>query len=269
MTRLKEEWICDMEATMVSYEKELEAKIALDFAGLAAAANDISRDAVLAIAQKETVAVVPITTGMGIIGTFADSVAAIIRQAGFSVFVTNACDVDGMYEAYLRKANMVFMADDNRYIGMHLQKNRMSDNNIGTARGYVKALEQACGSLKGKDVLVLGCGIVGFEIGRCLQEKFAKPIFYDKNEPLLQKVTLELGADRLFDSTKIRDYSFVMDATCEGGWMHEGMLHQNAWISTPGVPLSLDETMKLKYEAHTIHDWLQIGTLAMLGELCK
>lgn len=268
MTRLREEWICDMEAKMASYEEELKAKISLDFAGLAAAANDIPRDAVIA-AQKETVAVVPITTGMGIIGTFADSVAAIIRQAGFSVFVTQACDVDGMYEAYLHKASMIFMADDARYIGMHLHKNRMSDNNIGTARGYVKALEQVSGSLKDKDVLVLGCGIVGFEIGKCLQEKCARPVFYDKNEQLLQKVTFKLGADKLFDCSKIRDYPLVMDATCEGGWMHEGMLHPNAWISTPGVPLSLDETMKEKYEEHTIHDWLQIGTLAMLGELCK
>lgn len=269
MTRLREEWICDMEATMASYEKELKAKIALDFAGLAAAANDISKDVVLETAKKETVAVVPITTGMGIIGTFAESVAAIIRQAGFTVFVTNDCDVDGMYEAHLRNASILFMADDTRYIGMHLHKNRMSDNNIGTARGYVKALEQACGALSGKEVLVLGCGVVGTEIGKCLQQKDARPVFYDYNESLLQKVSFELGADFLSDYSKIKEFPLVMDATCEGEWIHEGMLHEEAWISTPGVPLSLDETMKLKYKAHTIHDWLQIGTLAMLGELCK
>jgi len=269
MTRLREEWICDMEETIASYEKELKTKISLDFAGLAAAANDISRKTITEAAEKEIVAVVPITTGMGIISTFAESVAAIIRQAGFSVFVTKACDVNGIYEAHLRNASMLFMADDNRFIGIHLHKNQMSDNNAGTARGYVKALEQACGSLKEREVLVLGCGIVGKEIGKCLRQKDARPVFYDKNDLLVQKISFELGADFLSDCSRIKDFPLVMDATCEGEWIHEGMLHEEAWISTPGVPLSLDETMKLKYKAHTIHDWLQIGTLAMLGELCK
>jgi hypothetical protein len=47
------------------------------------------------------------------------------------------------------------------------------------------------------------------------------------------------------------------------------MLREDAWVTSPGVPLSLDEAAMERYGAHVIHDDLEIGTLTMLGGLCK
>ena len=47
------------------------------------------------------------------------------------------------------------------------------------------------------------------------------------------------------------------------------MLHPDFRMAAPGIPLSLSEELYNKHRHRVIHDWLQIGTAVMMGELCN
>jgi pyrrolysine biosynthesis protein PylD len=268
MTRLTGEWMRCLMADIETREKDLVQRTGLDFAGIAAAANGMTKKELAAAADRFSVAVIPITQGLGVIESFAESVAAIIVRAGFSAFVTTSTDVTGFYEAYRRGADMVFFADDTRFVGFRLDIRRLIDNNEATAQGYVAALEAAAGSLAGRRVLVLGCGVIGREAGLRLIAKGAAPVYYDSDPKRLNPDKLPGGLIER-DASCIGRYALIFDATNTGGWLHKGMLREDAWVTSPGVPLSLDEAAMERYGAHVIHDDLEIGTLTMLGGLCK
>ena len=84
MTRLVAEWIDDMEAQMISYNSELKRKTGLDLTELMEASLGLKAAYVSDAQEKLKISVVPITQGMGIISKFSESVAAIIRTAGFN-----------------------------------------------------------------------------------------------------------------------------------------------------------------------------------------
>lgn len=264
MTRLKTDWIVDIEENIHDCENYLLEKTGVNFLGLISKAS--GRDFLSCKGQIETVkvAVVPITVGLGIIDTFCESVAAIVRVMGFDVFVTEKTDVDGIFEAYQRGADIVYIADDERFIAMNLKNGKIADNNVATALGYVTALEGAVGGLEGKEVLLLGYGLVGKEIYDCLEEKNAKITVYDKDP---QKIAVLQKENKGFleNQAHIADYLLVIDATSEGDWIRKNMLHDEVWIVTPGVPLSLDQDAYAKCEGRIIHDYLQIGVAVMLG----
>jgi len=262
MSRLIEEWVETIERELSEYENSLRRKTGLDFAGIAARANNVTRQSILDKANTHTVAVVPITSGKGLIGGFSSAVTSIIRQAGFHVFETNSTDVDGIYEAYSQRAKLVFMADDRRYAGFSLETQRVSDNNDATACGFVHALDAMCpDGISGKKVLIMGCGIIGKLSADILLKKNAFPVFYDK--PLVA----EDIRDCISDPAEISSYRYIIDATNEGEWLKSDMLHDEVYISAPGVPLSLDHGALKRHEERLIHDILHIGTLTMLGEL--
>lgn len=268
MTRLTGEWMQRLITDIDAHERELFQKTGLDFAGTAAAANGMAKQELAAAADRHSVAVIPITQGLGLIERFSESVAAIIERAGFSAFMTTGTDVAGFYEAYRRGVDIVFLADDERYIGFRLDIRRLVDNNEATARGYVTALEAAAGGLSGKSVLVLGCGIIGIEAGFQLIAKGAVPVYYDSNSKKL--VPDKLPGGRIEeDASCVGQYRYIFDATNTGGWLSDGMLREDAWVTAPGVPLSLDDGAMKHYGARVIHDDLEIGTLAMLGGLCR
>lgn len=268
MTRLTGEWMNSLVENIDAREKDLLQKTGLDFAGIAAAANGIALTELCSAAQKHTVSVIPITQGLGVIEGFAESVAAIVERAGFSAFVTTSTDVTGFYEAYRRGANIVFLADDTRYVGFRLDIRRLIDNNDATAQGYVAALEAAAGSLAGQRVLVLGCGTIGQEAGIRLIAKGATPVYYDSDAKRCVPGKLPGGMIEE-DASCVGRYALIFDATNTGGWLHEGMLREDAWVTSPGVPLSLDDAAMARHGARVIHDELEIGTLAMLGGLCR
>lgn len=269
MTRLRTEWIDELINNITNNEYKLKDLTGCNYMAFAARANQLPLDIVRKASETERVAVVPITSGFGVIGRFSESVATIVRQAGFNAFVTEKTDIDGLYESRQKNATIVFFADDNRYLGWHFRKNIISDNNISTARGYVEALEYATGSFQDKETLILGCGIVGYEIVKYLKTKHVNPAIFDINQGLMNSVSAELGVPILEDRASIKNYELILDATSEGKWLHKGMLHDKAWISAPGVPLSLNDEMSEIYSDRLIHDQLEIGTLTMLGELCR
>jgi len=251
------------------YEEDLRQKTGLDFPGIAAAANGISRDVICKAAQRSGIAVVSVTAGKGEIGGFAQSVGAILSQAGFHARVMPYTDVHGLYSAHTTPdIDFVFLADDDTYIGLDLNRRRISENSRATARGFVTVLETMCpGGLTDKDVLMMGCGKVGAYATEVLLQKGAKPVLFDKT-PAAQKLGARLELPLCSEREEIKHYSYLIDATNEGGWLTPDLLHESAIIAAPGVPLSLTEAALAKHGDRLVHDLLHIGTLTMLGELC-
>lgn len=265
MTRLTSEWICEMENTAALWDKTLLKQTGLDYRKIAAAISRKSENEILQAAETYRIAVVPITSGLGTISSFSESVAAIIRTMGFDVFVTEATDVNGVYEAYAEGADIIYMADDDRYIALNIKNCKIGDNNEATAAGYVKLLERMAGNnLEGKDTVVLGYGIIGRMMAAYLAEKGAKVSVYDKD---ISKKTLvsEDGYLWLKNADSLLDYKFIADATSEGGWLTEDMVVEDALIAAPGIPLSLTLKAQEKLKGRYVHDLLEIGTAGMLG----
>lgn len=266
MTRLREEWIRNLEDELSAYEIDLQQRVGLSLLGLSAYANGISEEVLRNQVQKERAAVIPITTGLGVIPTFAEGVASILRRLGFQASVTQSFDVEGIYEAYQTGASILFLADDDRFVGIHRGKNRITDNTFATAKGYVAALEYAASGLAGKDVLILGFGPMGQSMVNWLIEKGSFPKVYEQDPERKQLLSNEYRIDSI---EGLGQYAFVLDATNEGGWIHCDMLREDAWIAAPGIPLSLDQDAHQKHRNRLIHDWLQIGVATMAGELCQ
>lgn len=245
-------------------ERDLISKTGLSYTALAAKVSGFSVNDIDRAAQEIKVAVVPVTTGLGIIGSFSQSVAAIVGVMGFRSYVTELTDVNGLFEAYKSGADIVFMADDDRFISMNLNKKKMADNDSATALGYTTAMEGIIGSFVGKEILLLGCGPLGREFMKCLKKKGAAFSVHDIDSVKLtgiakQEITVVESPD------EIARYRYVIDATNQGNWLEKNMLHSEAWIAAPGIPLSLDQDAHAAYQDRLIHDPLQIGVASMLG----
>ncbi len=264
MTRLITEWIKDIQDSIREKEAKLKEKTGLSYAALAAKTSGWSISDIERATQHIKVGVVPVTSGQGTIGSFAESACAVTSCMGFRSFVTECFDVNGIFQAHKKEADILFMADDDRYISFNLNKKKMIDNNFATAAGYLTALEEAQGSFIGKEVLLLGFGVLGQEFLKRLMKKGIRVTGYDVDEKRLKTMGWS-GASILEAPEEMQRFKLIIDATSQGGWIHKGMLHPDAWIAAPGIPLSFDEETFLEYESRTIYDYLEIGTAAMLG----
>ncbi|MCL2703282.1 MAG: 3-methylornithyl-N6-L-lysine dehydrogenase PylD [Defluviitaleaceae bacterium] len=251
MTRLNDDFLDGTGRGLVSYEREFRAFSGLGFFELGCKACGLSSKRGKEILSRR-IGVVPITSGDGIIGTFAGAVTDILEYTGFTVFVTDNRDVNGFAEAHTEGADAVFMADDERFIAVNLNSRRISDNNRATALGFITALEGAADGLAGKDVLILGYGVVGSCAAYILRQKGANPVIFD-TDPLKQDIC----------SSEIADYKYIFDATPEGGWLTADMLHKDALAVYAGVPLSLDSEARARFKGRFVHDNLSTGVIVM------
>lgn len=266
MTRLRTEWITYMLDGMEDYNRDLKEKTGMDLCMLAADLFDASEETVREAQENCRVAVIPITQGEGIIGSFSESVAAIVRSMGFTAEVMEHTDVDGIYEAVCGGFSLLFFADDIRYLALNIRENRCSDNNYATALGFIRVL---CAMMKkaGKDpyseeILQIGYGIVGKEAARILDRLGIRFVLYDKDPAAVEKFDGTLLRDR----NGIKDYSFILDFTNEGGWLRREDLREGVLYASPGVPYSMDEDAADFFEKSSVHDNLEIGTAVMLGQ---
>ena len=140
MTRLKTEWVEYMIDGMDEYNTKLKAKTGFDLAGLVMDTFGIPKEKYDRLASSLLVAAVPVTQGEGIIGSFSDSVAAIVRSMGFRTYVPEETDVDGIYSAILMDAGAIFMADDDRYLAFSRDNGSFGDNNYATALGFIMVM---------------------------------------------------------------------------------------------------------------------------------
>ena len=260
MTRLITEWILDMEEGCQRRDLELKEKTGLSLLELAAAAAGKEPEALARLAGDGLlVAAVPVTAGLGVIGQFAQSVAAIIRTMGFNCMVTEATDVDGIYEAYSKNADVIFVADDQRFLALNTREHKIGENNRATAAGYATALIAMMKKQgvvpQDTPVLVLGYGPVGKLAEEELLAKGVKVTVFDKDP----------SQGKTYEPNRIKEFQYIFEATPAFGWLTREMLHSDAIISAPGIPLGLTLEAQNFFQKQLVHDMLDIGTATMLA----
>ena len=217
--------------------------------------------------ERHKVAVVRITEGDGIIGCFAETVAAVIRSMGATVFIPGASDVAGIYEAAARGAEILFMADDDRFIAMNIRTGRVAENDSATARGYVSALSAAAGGLSGRSVLQLGFGRLGKMALERLLSEGAYVRLYDSDRE--KTASMRKEKTEILSELPLPLSGLVFDATNEGGYIGVNDISGDILIASPGIPLSLDDAAFRAYQGSVIHDPLQTGVAVMLAMVTK
>jgi pyrrolysine biosynthesis protein PylD len=270
VTRLYYEIIKDIPGSLIELDNTLLQVTGHNMLGLAA--RTIALPSEVAI-QKDiaatSAAVVPVTSGEGVIEGFTGAVAAILHHIGIKVSLTCRSDVAGFGEAFASGADLIFAADDRQFLSFNLRNGFVADNTQATAEGFVQALaaaaEKKSGSLSGREVLVLGLGPVGSHAALELQKKGAHVLVYDTDSAkALRFIETHHGIQAASGiSEAMSKIDYVYDATPSAEIIDESMVGTNTIISCPGVPHGLTSKAAGKIGPNLIHDNLALGVATM------
>lgn len=259
MTRLTENDIKNLSEQLEDINHMLLRCCGMNAKEVACDAAGISPNSI--ILEDYLVGVVPVTSGMGIITKFSESVADICRSLGMESFVTKTSDVTGLAEAVSRRPDIIFMADDYEFIAYNTATMKFTNNSYGTASGYVAALNAAAGGVKEKKVLVLGAGRVGGWSVSLLQKRGAEVTVADIDTEKA-KIVAENNPGTMVASDigeSISSHNLILNAS--PAHVDSGYIREDTIISSPGVPHTFDKEAFRK--ATIIHDPLDIGVSAM------
>ena len=265
MTRLTSELVESIRAGLSEYDNELLKKTGRTLRQVACRAAGVREAEMRDSIGATLVGVVPVTSGEGTIEGFCSAVESIVTYLEAPSFITRLTDVAGLAEAIERGADLVFLADDDRFIVIDFLSQKVVDNSEATARGYVAALEFLAGKLENRAVLVIGAGRVGRKALVALKESGARAAVYDpdhkKIEALENKdaVVLEQDLDRALEK-----YSLLFDASPAPGIIQERHIKPDTAIAACGIPLGLSPGFLALVRDRLIHDPLQIGVATML-----
>ncbi|SMC35748.1 3-methylornithyl-N6-L-lysine dehydrogenase PylD [Sporomusa malonica] len=272
MTRLKESDIDRIIYQMDQYNQELLNKTGHTLAEIAAHAVGIKGVDEAKLRGLGPIAVIPMTCGQGVIGGFSETVTGILAFLGTKAFVTNSSDAKGFAEALERKAVIIFMADDERFIAANLKTGQCSDNSAATGKGYVAALDYMTGGLKDQSVLILGAGPVGTAAVFSVLDFGGKVHVYDKNSNASEKLAnavldrQDFHVERELD-TALKGHRVIVDACPEAEFITPDHLYSDSYVAAPGVPLGIHSEALAQIQNRLIHDPLQLGVATMLYEI--
>ncbi len=271
MTRLTSDDVRSIPHTIEDYDKNLKAKIGkslIDLANYLVDSQEIDR-----AVTKIKAAVVPITSGLGIIEGFTEAVASILRHIGMDAFVTQKPDVAGFAEAFSKNADLLFAGDDYVFSVFNLNKKRFVENSFATGKAYAAVLELAIGGLKGNTILVVGAGRVGSSAIDYMIKKGAKVILMEidkERRTKLKKIYKEsLTIMNTLDEA-IKHTKLILIAAPVHGLLDKNIVDSKMIISSPAIPSGLTEAAtKNLPNRNFIHDPLQIGVVAMVALALK
>jgi pyrrolysine biosynthesis protein PylD len=270
MTRLTSDDVSVIGETIKGYDDFLRARVGVSSLGMAeffAGNKEICK-----ALSKSSAAVVPITSGLGVINGFTEAVQAILKHIGIEAFITNGTDVAGFYEAFVKGVNLIFAADDNVFSAFNLKTGKAVDNSFATGRAYAMALELAAKSLKGKTVTVVGAGQVGASAIDYLISKNAKVIVVEINEEKVKRLKKKYKTVSSMNdlSDAVEQTSLVLIAAPADGVLTEKMIKPEMIVSSPAIPVGLTESAMRKLpEDNLIHDPLQLGVISMAALALK
>lgn len=259
MTRLKEQDIDYISARIKAYDEMFKKQTGCTMEELAKQVTALN-----SYRGGAKVAVVPVTSGLGIIGGFSETVCNILSYVGAEAYVTSGTDVAGLQEAYERKADIVFMADDDVCSAFTLGKKAYSDNGEATGKIFAAALASAIGEVEGEEVLIMGAGPVGQAAARYLWQKGAIPVICDLDEAKARKLAEEedlVGSYIEAYPPKLSSYAYIVDATTAGDYITASDVTEKTIIAAPGMPLGV--TKEASEIATVIHNPLEIGIIMM------
>lgn len=269
MTRLYYEVVKDIPSYLDELDVSYLAATGHDLLGLAARTAGISRDEAVTRMRNITAAVVPVTSGKGVIPGFSKAVESILNHIGLTAFVTGKPDIAGIGEAFRKEAQIMFSADDQKFLAFNLHSRKVVDNYQVTASVFAQAMaaaaEMESGGLAGARVLVIGLGPVGSyaalelkRIGALVSvfdiDGLKTKSFVDSNDGIQAVSDLRLAAGEI---------SYIYDATPAPEIIDDEMIQSSSVISCPGVPHGLTAAALVKIGPRFMHDVLPLGVAAM------
>lgn len=271
MTRLKQDDVVKIATSLEEYNARLVTMTGCSLRELAAHAvgKGISED----YAQKLNVAVIPMTCGQGVIEGFVESVASIIGYLGFNAVITKSRDAGGVAEAVQNGSDILFMADDDRFVAVNVRSGKVSDNGEATGKGYVAGLVHMCDGLEGKNVLVIGAGPVGTSAALALMRVGAEVSIFDIDLSASQRLSEELEKQGyaikietdLDDS--LGEHYILVDACPAEDVISLRHISENTVIAAPGIPLGVQTSGVAQMSNRLLHDPLQIGVATMIFDV--
>ena len=270
MTRLKTTDVRRIPRTLEKYEEELVKRTGctlLEIAEDAAQANVNIK----AILKQTKAAVVPITSGGGVIEGFSPAVAAVLNHIGIRTIKIQGVDIAGIAEAFEQSADLTFVADDKIYVAVNTHTRHVVDNATSTAKAYVAALDKMAKGLKEKPVLVIGIGNVGTAAISNLLLRKAKPLVVDVDRLKLRALSERFEQrvvvfSRLAEA--VRHTNLIINAAPATNLIKADMIKENTLISAPAIPVGLTRAALRKIRRNLIHDPLQLGVATMAVEAC-
>lgn len=265
MTRLVEEDINTLIVNLKTYDGTLKQQTGM-------ALLDI---AMHAVGRKKPfrslkTAVIPVTSGLGIIDGFSDTVCGILRYCGIDAYVTESTDVGGIQEAYRTGAEIIFLADDDVCSAFSLGSGVYSDNGYATGIGFAAALERTMQERaeREKKVLVLGLGPVGRAAAEYLQRCGCHVWVHDKNPLTTQEfLNAHFGIRRLEEGVDKKTFCYIYDATPVAHVLGKMDVTEKTVIAAPGMPLGVD--VDARTIATVLHNPLELGILTMYCDCLK
>jgi pyrrolysine biosynthesis protein PylD len=256
--------------TLNRYDEELRTKTGctlIEIAEVAAQTNSGVRK----ILKKTQAAVVPITSGDGVIEGFTRAVAAILTHVGVETIITKEPDICGIAEAYELDSDLLFVADDRKFVAINIDTKHVVDNATATAKAYVAALDRMADGLSGKPVLVIGVGQVGSSAISNLILRKAKPLAMDVDRLKLLALSRKFGRQVSVFGTLIdavRKTNLIINTAPSRNIIKEDMIDENTIISAPAIPVGLTKAALRKVGPNLVHDSLELGVATMAVDAC-
>jgi len=273
LTRLKQNDVIMIPTALEEYNAELVRITGCSLREIAAHAA--GKGASEASTLKPRVAVIPMTCGQGIIEGFVESVASIICFLGFDAVITKSRDAGGLAEAVQNGSEILFMADDDRFVAINLRTGKVSDNGDATGKGYVSGLFHMCDGLESKNVLVFGAGPVGSSAALALKRFGAEVSIYDIDlsaSRLLSKKLMNQGYAIKVETDlneALGSHNILVDACPSADFIMPQHISEDTMIAAPGIPLGIQAAGLAKLSNQLLHDPLQIGVATMIFDVLE
>lgn len=271
MTRLSFADIASIDSELAEYDAQLKQKTGCTLLGIACYANGCEEGHVRESRDTARLAVVPMTGGDGLITGFSETVRGIVRHIGFHATVTGNPDAAGLAEAVGGGNTHVIVADDHRFFVLDFQKRLVFDNSEATGCGFTAGLDLMAKKLRGKNVLVIGCGPVGRSAAKKALRLQANVTVCDRDRELgmrvAQRLSHESGKSVSVSGdlgNALSNQSLIVDASNAGNIIHARHIRPDSFIAAPGMPLGLTPAARKAIGGRLLHDPLQIGVATMV-----
>jgi 3-methylornithyl-N6-L-lysine dehydrogenase len=260
VTRLVEDDVRGLMEELDGFDARLRGVAGIGLAECARRAWDQPADQ--PVLEGVRMAAVPISQGEGFIPAFSQCTAAILRFLGADAFVTELPDVRGLQQAADAGAELVFVADDSRFVALNIHSGACADDDPCTARAYVAALEAAAGGLGRRDVGLLGYGLVGRHAAARLAERGARVLAVEP-DPARGAAAAEEGHRVLALDDALAAVDLLFDATPADDVVGAGWVTPASIAAVPGMPSALTPEAQLLLGERHIHEPLALGVAAM------
>ena len=272
MTRLT---VADL-AGLDGADRLIRAALGVDLLALGALAADRPGPWVAERLRGRRLAALSVSAGQGVLPGFAGILAALGRGLGLNAEAMPGADEEALRQAAAWGADWVIRADDDRFEVRDMAGLVLADNDPATSRAFVAALDLLSGGgLAGREVLVLGLGIIGRGAAARLLELGAWPLMFDTDPAKGPAALAEVGGGEVVAGEE----GLAGVLAGRTALIFEAVPRRELWpgktgppkdaplrVAAPGVPLSWPaDWLKPGGPARLWHDVLPSGVAAMLA----